>query len=71
MALQAPSWMTELDAQGWTVVPEAIPKAKALAYAEKGHEWLESWELGYDRNDTSTHKAANLPWHIRGGLYAR
>ncbi|CAK7213977.1 hypothetical protein SEUCBS140593_002031 [Sporothrix eucalyptigena] len=65
----SPEWLKEFNARGWTVVPEAVPRESALAYADKGYEWLESWSLGFDRNDRSTHKAANLPWHIRGGLY--
>ena len=63
--------MQELRSKGWTVVKETISKEKALAYADEGYKWLESWDLGYKRNDPSTRKAANLPWHIRGGLYAR
>lgn len=51
------------------MVREAVSKEKALAYADKGYEWLESWGLGFDRHDRSTHKTKNLPWHVRGGLY--
>lgn len=61
--------MKEIDSRGWTVVPKAIAREKALAYANKGYDWLESWNLGYNRQDPSTRNAANLPWHIRGGLY--
>ena len=63
--------MHNLRSKGWTLVPKTIPREKALAYAEKGHEWLESWGRGYDRNDPSTRKTENLPFFIRGGLYAR
>lgn len=69
--LQNPEWLQDFHAKGWTVVREAIPKENALAYADKGYEWLESWKLGFDRNDPSTRKTENLPWHIRGGLYVR
>ena len=69
---QAPEWLKEFAAKGWTVIREAIPKDKALAYAEKGYEWLESWDgLGFDRNDPSTRDAAHLSWSSRGGLYNR
>jgi hypothetical protein len=66
-----PKWMTELRTKGWTVVPNALSKEKASSYADEGYKWLESWELGYDHKDESTRKTANLPWHIRGGLYAQ
>ncbi|KAJ9365701.1 hypothetical protein C8Q69DRAFT_469814 [Paecilomyces variotii] len=68
---KSPEWLVELQTKGWTVVREAIPKEKALEYADKGYEWLESWNLGFNRSDPSTRKTANLPWHIRGGLYNR
>jgi hypothetical protein len=35
------------------------------------YKWLENWELGFDRSDPSTHKAANLPFPIRGGVNNR
>ncbi|PYH91873.1 hypothetical protein BO71DRAFT_401033 [Aspergillus ellipticus CBS 707.79] len=66
-----PDWVTEIITNGWTVVSGAVPRENALAYAEKGYEWLESWKLGFDRKDPSTRKAANLPFHIRGGIYNR
>ncbi|OJJ08889.1 hypothetical protein ASPVEDRAFT_48021 [Aspergillus versicolor CBS 583.65] len=66
---ETPKWLVELSTKGWTVVHETIPKVKALEYADKAYDWLESWNLGFDRNDPSTRKASNLPYHIRGGLY--
>ena len=67
--LQHPDWLVELHTKGWTVVRGALPRDRALAYADKGYEWLESWNLGFDRKDPSTRKTANLPWHTRVGLY--
>ncbi|PYI21809.1 hypothetical protein BO99DRAFT_400481 [Aspergillus violaceofuscus CBS 115571] len=67
----SPEWLQHLQTRGWTVVREAIPRAKALGYAEKGYEWLESWNLGFNRHDPTTRKATNLPWNLRGGLYNR
>ncbi|OJZ85436.1 hypothetical protein ASPFODRAFT_165485 [Aspergillus luchuensis CBS 106.47] len=69
--LQQPDWLVELHTKGWTVVRGALPRDRALAYADKAYEWLESWDLGFDRKDPSTRKAANLPWHTHGGLYSR
>jgi hypothetical protein len=66
-----PKWLVELHTKGWTVVPQTIAREKALAYAEKAYQWLESWNLGYVRKDPSTRNAAHLPFHTRGGLYNR
>ncbi|KAJ0120016.1 hypothetical protein J7T55_000869 [Diaporthe amygdali] len=66
-----PPWMHELRTRGWTVVPEAISRGIALQYADKAYEWLESWKLGYDRQDNSTRRASHLPYTHRAGIYAR
>ncbi|KAL4874296.1 hypothetical protein BJY04DRAFT_212189 [Aspergillus karnatakaensis] len=63
--------MNELHTKGWTIVPETIPREKALEYADRAYSWLEGWGFGYDRNDPSTRKAANLPFTHRGGIFAR
>ncbi|KAI5922992.1 hypothetical protein F4810DRAFT_233025 [Camillea tinctor] len=67
----SPDWLKEFHTKGWIVVPQVIPKEKALVYAKKGYEWLEGWNLGFDRNDPATRKTANLPFNVRGGLYNR
>lgn len=66
-----PKWLVELHTKGWTVVPQVIAREKALAYAEKAYQWLESWNLGFDRKNPNTRNAAHLPSHTRGGLYNR
>ncbi|OAA65645.1 Phytanoyl-CoA dioxygenase [Niveomyces insectorum RCEF 264] len=70
-AAERPDWLTKFYAKGWTVVPKAISREKALAYADRGYDWLESWNLGFDRKDRSTYKTEKLPWYARSGLYAR
>jgi hypothetical protein len=51
------------------VVKNVIPKERALAYAEKGEEWLEGFNMGYKRDDPSTYRAENIPKHRYGGLF--
>lgn len=68
---EIPDWLVELHRKGWTVVPRIIPREKALAYAENAYQWLESWKLGFDRNNSKTRNASHLPFHTRGGLYNR
>ncbi|VUC26861.1 unnamed protein product [Clonostachys rosea] len=70
-SIDAPEWMKELHTKGWTIVRGAVPKERAAYYTDKSYEWLESWGLGFQRSDPSTRKEANVPWYIRGGLYAR
>jgi len=39
-------------------------------YISQAYDWLESFNLGFDRNDKSTHVASNLPFSYKGGLYS-
>ena len=71
LLLQATGWLKHLSTRGWAIVPGVLTQEKAKSYAEKGYDWLESWGLGFDRNDPATRQETNVPWHIRGGLYAR
>lgn len=51
------------------MVPNVIPAKKAKEYVSKAHDWLESFNLGYARNDPSTWDLEKLPFNNRGGLY--
>lgn len=55
---------------GVAVLPGVISKDKAAAYVSRAHDWLESFDLGYDRADPSTWKIEHLPANWHGGLYA-
>lgn len=46
---------------GYAVVKGAISSEKAIGYSEDIHEWLESFNLGYKRDDPSTIKEEHLP----------
>jgi len=48
-----------------------VPQERALGYADKAEDWLEGFNKGYKRNDTSTWKSKNIPQHNYGGLFDR
>ena len=51
----------DLVRDGYAVIKEAIPKERARQYVEQIQEYLESFGLGYDRNDPSTIHEDKLP----------
>ncbi|KAJ5937576.1 hypothetical protein N7454_003918 [Penicillium verhagenii] len=51
----------DLTRDGFAIVKGAIPKERALKYADEMYSWLEGFELGFDRNDLSTVHKDNLP----------
>ena len=62
-------WRDDLSTKGYVVVKGAVPHERALQYRERAFEWLESFPLGFDRNDKSTWKNAHLPVHVKGGMF--
>lgn len=51
------------------VIKGVVPPARAAEYASRAHDWLESFDLGYKRDDPKTYLADNLPTSFKGGLY--
>lgn len=47
-----------------------IPSDRARSYVAAGHAWLESFGLGYKRDDPSTWEPSQLPCSNKGGLYS-
>jgi hypothetical protein len=43
----------------------------ALSYADKAYHWVESFGLGFDRNDPATHTADKLHYFVKGTGAAR
>lgn len=43
-----------LAVDGFVVIPEAVQREKALQYRDRAFDWLESFNLGFDRKDEST-----------------
>lgn len=61
----------ELDTKGYTVVKGVISEDKAQAYVDRMYQWMESFGLGFKRDDRSTWRADNVPNFAKGGLYNR
>ncbi|KAI8232826.1 hypothetical protein K4K54_011477 [Colletotrichum sp. SAR 10_86] len=68
---QDQEWLETLRTKGWTIVPETIPKDKALKYADKAYSWLEDWGYGFNRTDPATRGPAHLPFTHRAGIFNR
>ncbi len=51
---QTPSFLKELQEKGYVVVKNVIPKERADEYVSRAYDWLEGFNLGFDRNDRST-----------------
>lgn len=60
--------ITDLTRDGFAVVKGAVPRDRCEQYVSDIHEWLESFGLGYNRNDLSTVKEECLPIIHQKGL---
>lgn len=63
------SYGAEADGPGWAVVKGVVPREKALSFVDKAYDFLESFGLGFDRNDRSTWQPDNMPHFYKGGLF--
>ena len=54
---------------GYVVIKGAVPKDRAAAYQNKALNWLESFNIGFDKNDKTTWKKEHLPQSWKGGMY--
>ncbi|PVI05798.1 hypothetical protein DM02DRAFT_684233 [Periconia macrospinosa] len=54
-------WRDDLVRDGVAVVKGAIPEDRANQYADRMLNWLEDFQLGFDRNDPNTVHADKLP----------
>lgn len=54
-------WRDDLIQNGYAVVKGAIPRDRALNYADQMYSLIESFGLGYDRNDPATVHPDLLP----------
>lgn len=59
----------EFYANGYAVIKGVLSKESAKGYQSKALDWLESFPLGFDRNDKSTWKKENVPQSFKGGMY--
>ncbi|WVQ79354.1 hypothetical protein IAT38_001451 [Cryptococcus sp. DSM 104549] len=64
-------WRETLSREGWVVVKGVFSAEKAQSYADKAYAFIESWGLGFDRNDRSTYVPEKMPFFFKGGLFHR
>lgn len=55
-----------LARDGFVVVPGVIEPKAAGAYVSQCHSWVESFELGYKRDDPATHRVECVPNSFKG-----
>jgi hypothetical protein len=58
----------DLNRDGYAVIKGVLPVQRCNEYIDQIHEWLESFNLGYNRNDPSTVKEECLPIIHQKGL---
>lgn len=56
-------WRDDLFRDGFVVVKGVMSPEKAAYYVERMYQWLETFPLGFDRQDPSTWTPQNLPTH--------
>ncbi|ORX40001.1 hypothetical protein BD324DRAFT_679068 [Kockovaella imperatae] len=61
-------WKDQLKREGWCVVKGVLSTGKAKQYEDGAYEFLESFDLGFDRHDRSTWVAERMPYFYKGGL---
>lgn len=54
---------------GYAIIKGAVPLDRAIAYSNAALDWLESFNIGFDRNDKSTWKKENVPQNFKGGMF--
>ena len=66
-----PTWIDQLDRDGYYVVPNVIPLAACEEFRAEAWTWLESFPYGFKRDDKSTWTAEHMPYGFTGGLFNR
>jgi hypothetical protein len=65
----SPEALQSLEKNGYAVVKGAIPRERADQYASEMYSWMESFGLGFDRNDIAgTSKPEMVPYGYPNGL---
>lgn len=54
---------------GFAIIKGAVPQERAAEYKSAALDWLESFNIGFDRNDRSTWKKENVPQNFKGGMF--
>ncbi|WVW85890.1 hypothetical protein I302_107928 [Kwoniella bestiolae CBS 10118] len=66
-----PEWLETLEQEGWVVVKGVLSSEKAKTYEDAAYAFLESFGMGFDRNDKTTWVPEQMPFFFKGGLFHR
>ena len=66
-----PTWLDELERDGFVVVKGVVPQKDCEAFQKSAIEWLESFPHGFKRDNRITWTAEHLPYGHEKGLYTR
>lgn len=62
-------WRDDFFRDGYVIIKGVLPKDRARQYQHEALTWLESFGIGFDRNDKTTWKKENVPQSFKGGMY--
>lgn len=60
-----PDWQSQLEQDGFVVVPSRIPLDQCAEFREEALGWLEKFPHGFRWDDRSTWTSRHLPWGIK------
>ena len=60
-----PQWLSDLEDNGYVVVPNVIPQESCDAFVESALQWLEGFPHGFKRDDRSTWREHHLPYSVK------
>lgn len=63
MTVSKPAWLTQLEEDGFVVIPNVVPKEACEKFQESALQWLEKFH-GFKRDDKSTWDAEHLPYGV-------
>ncbi|EFA76484.1 hypothetical protein PPL_10250 [Heterostelium album PN500] len=61
-----PQWRKDLYHKGWAVVPNVVPTDRCATYSSAFWDWMENFNTGVKRDDSSTWVNSNWPGNIHG-----
>ena len=71
MVDSTPTWLSDLERDGFCIVPNAIAPDACVEFCNSAYAWLESFPYGFKRDDLSTWDSDHLPDSFKGGLYTK
>ncbi|KAH8897559.1 hypothetical protein GQ53DRAFT_802870 [Thozetella sp. PMI_491] len=62
-------WRDQLIKDGYVVLKGVVSRDRAQHYLDSLFDWLETFPYGFKKDDRSTWGPANLPAHVKSGMY--